>query len=233
MLPDRRDFLQRLAVTGVALGTLPTALRASVPTDGTDLVPERSLLRVPQPAPTDVSWTKRLTGKHKAVFDCPDIESGYGVLRAGIVATQYADAFKLRPSDFSAVIVLRHTGIALAMEQAYWTEYNIGAAKKVLHPVTEKPTNRNPALLTEADGMPPLLASFALDKAIARGVTVLACALAFGDVVDLIAKTDKGKPEDAEAKARRLLIPGVIMQPSGVFATTLAQESGCVYVRAT
>jgi hypothetical protein len=29
------------------------------------------------------------------------------------------------------------------------------------------------------------------------------------------------------------MFPGVIMQPSGVFATTVAQEQGCVYVRAS
>jgi hypothetical protein len=233
MLPDRREFLHRLTVSGMALGTLPAMLGASSSSDVADSPVDRSLRRVSQPTPTDVSWTRRLTGKHKAVFDSPDIESGYGVLRAGIVASQYAEVFKLAPGDFSAVIVLRHTGISLAMNQAYWTEYKIGATKKVLHPVTEKPTDRNPALLTEADGMPPQLASYALDKAIARGVVVLACALAFGDVVDLIAKTDKRNAEDAAAKARSLMIPGVIMQPSGVFATTLAQESGCVYVRAT
>ena len=37
----------------------------------------------------------------------------------------------------------------------------------------------------------------------------------------------------AMAKANSMLIPGIIMQPSGVFATTLAQENGCQYVRAT
>jgi len=233
MFPDRREFLQRVTVGGLALGTLPSMLEASTLSSSPPPRGDRSLRRQPQTSPTDVSWTRRLTGKHKAVFDSPDIESGYGVLRAGVVATQYAEVFKLAPADFSAVIVLRHTGISLAMTQAYWNEYQVGAAKQVTHPITEKPTDRNPALLTEADGVPPMFASFALDKAIARGVIVLACALAFGDVIDLIAKTDKRKSEDAEAKARRMLIPGVIMQPSGVFATTLAQESGCVYVRAT
>jgi serine/threonine protein kinase len=33
--------------------------------------------------------------------------------------------------------------------------------------------------------------------------------------------------------ASGLLVPGVILQPSGVFAAVLAQESDCVYVKAS
>ena len=52
-------------------------------------------------------------------------------------------------------------------------------------------------------------------------------------MVDAIVKADKIKDDEAAAKAKSMLIPGIIMQPSGVFATTLAQENGCIYVRAT
>jgi hypothetical protein len=30
-----------------------------------------------------------------------------------------------------------------------------------------------------------------------------------------------------------MLVPGIILQPSGVFAVVLAQDSGCRYVRAS
>ena len=153
--------------------------------------------------------------------------------RAGVVAAQYAQAFKEPASAFSAVIVLRHYGIHLAMNPTYWATYGIGKKFSATHPMTEAPINVNPALLTEADGIPGMLASFSLDKQLKGGTLVLACALAFSDVVDIIATADKLKEDAARAKAKSLLMPGIIMQPSGVFATTLAQENGCVYVRAT
>ena len=30
-----------------------------------------------------------------------------------------------------------------------------------------------------------------------------------------------------------MIVPGVIMQPNGIFGVTLAQQNGCVYVQAT
>ena len=68
---------------------------------------------------------------------------------------------------------------------------------------------------------------------VARGVIVLACGLAFQDVIDTIATADALSLDAAAAKARSMMLPGVIMQPSGVFATSVAQDHGCVYVRAT
>lgn len=218
MSADRRDFLQQLALGGLALGSLPTALRAA------------SRPEVQSQA-ADVSWTKRVTGKHKAVFDSPDIEGGLGVIRAGVVAAQYNEVFKLAPGDFSTVIVLRHTGIHIAMNPTYWAQYKIGRKYNVEHPWTSKPLDTNPGLLTE--DVPPIVAASSMDKQLARGAIVLGCSLAFADVVDIIGTADKLSAADADKKARSMLIPGVIMQPSGVFATTLAQENGCVYVRAT
>lgn len=222
---NRRDFLHA-AMGGLALSAIPGRAhdaRAVHPVDEIGAVADEF----------DMSWTKRLTGRHKAVFDSPDIASGYGVLRAGLVATQYMDAFKLRASDISNVIVLRHDGIVLAMNQTFWDTYKIGETKKVTHPLTEAPITRNPAMLGTSDGVPPAMAAYALDRQMAAGTVVLACALAFRDVVDIIATQDKVSSDAATTRAHSMLIPGIVMQPSGVFATTLAQEKGCVYVRAT
>ena len=229
---DRREFLQRLAIGGAALGALPSLLNAATAPSVSPLS-AAAMLREPVAQDYDVSWPKKLTGKHKAVFDSPDIDGGLGVLRAGVVPKQYVDAFKLAAGDFTPVLVLRHFGIHLAMNPTYWATYGIGKKFNVKHPLTEQPIDINPALLRESDGVPAMFAELALDKQIARGTIVLGCALAFGDVVDLIANADKLAPAAAESKAKSMLMPGIVMQPSGVFATTLAQEHGCAYVRAT
>jgi hypothetical protein len=62
---------------------------------------------------------------------------------------------------------------------------------------------------------------------------VLACNLALQDCADLIQQADKVNAAEAKKRAVSYLIPGVILQPSGVFAVTRAQEAGASYVKAS
>jgi hypothetical protein len=225
MTQNRREFIERLT-TGAMLATVPfspDALRA-LSASGTRSAAEE----------WDLSWTSKLTGKYKAVFDVPEIESGYGVWRASIWAKQYVDVLKAAPSDLSSVVVIRHNAIVLAMTQAFWDTYGIAKTRTVTHPVTEQPTDRNPVLLSSSRGeVPAELNDVALDQYIARGGIVLACNLAFDDVVAIVSKKDGGSPEAARKTALAGLVPGVILQPSGVFAALHAQDVGCKYLRAS
>lgn len=228
MTTARRDFLQQFALGSLSATLIPLTAQAAWA--------ERAVAAPANDAAAqgvDLTWTRRLTGTYKAVYDSPDIGGGLGVLRAGIVSAQYMAAFNVPASAISPVIVLRHDGIVLAMNQNYWDEYKVGERAHVTHPWTGAPMTRNPALLGAGEGLPAGLEAHALDKQLARGVIVLACALAFGDVIDTIA-TANGIARDAAAtRARSMMLPGIIMQPSGVFATSVAQDNGCVYVRAT
>jgi hypothetical protein len=222
MPSDRRQFLGHAAGAALA-GIVPLTLAA----------PEAAA-QSRSSEEWDVSWTRRLTGKHKAVFDVPEVESGYGVWRASIWAQQYRDVLKVQPDDLAVAIILRHNGIVLAMQQTFWDQYRIGETKKVTHPLTLEPTTRNPALLSAERGeVPPELGTFALDRFLARGGIVLACNLALADCVEFIRTRDNVSPEEARTRAIALMVPGVILQPSGVFAAVLAQEAGCSYVRAS
>lgn len=245
MPADRRTFLQRLSAGAVATAVLPGALPGTLDAaPAPRVLPEASLSMshgereafagaAPFADEWDVSWTKRLTGKHRAVFDAPAVESGVGVLRSGLWLRQYADVLKAAPADLHSVIVLRHDAIILAMAQPFWDEYELGKKNKVTSPITDKKTTRNPALLGLADGAPANFAALALDKQMAAGAIVLACGLAFNQMIGEVTTRHKIKGEEAKARATAGLIPGVIMQPSGFFATTLAQEHGCIYVRAS
>jgi intracellular sulfur oxidation DsrE/DsrF family protein len=53
------------------------------------------------------------------------------------------------------------------------------------------------------------------------------------DCIDLISKTDKVDDAEARKRAVAYLVPGVNLQPSGVFAVTRAQEAGASYVKAS
>ena len=227
MQASRREFLGQCTTAALSLAAAPGALAA---------LPARAAgeLSAPGAETWDVSWTKRVTGKHRAVFDVPEIDSAYGVWRSAFLGSQYEEVLGAAPGDLSTVIVLRHNGIALAMKQAYWDRYGVLHEQTVLHPVSEKPTDRNPALLASSRGeVPPTFDALALDKAIDRGAIALACNLALMDVIARIQAKDSVDPEAARKTAIGLLVPGVILQPSGVFATVLAQQNGCAYVRAS
>ena len=222
---SRRDFLGRVTAGAAAYSALPIALAM------TSCTAEGST----QPAGEfDLSWTSRLTGKHKAVFDCADVESGYGVWRAFAYAGQYQQFMGAAPADLSTVVILRHNAIALAMNQAFWDKYGIGKARSVTHPLTLQPTDRNPALLSgEADGVPAPFDQAALPRQMERGVIALACNLALDDCVQMVATKDGVSPDEARNVAIAHMVPGVILQPSGVFAAVRCQEAGCSYVKSS
>lgn len=190
---------------------MPAAALAAIPRD-----------RAPSESSEDwdLSWAGKLRGKQVVVFDCTEPESGNGVWRAGVWKKQYVDVLKAAPGDLLPVIVLRHTAIILAMQQSFWDKYDIGTAKKVTDPMTDEPTKKNPALDS-------------LRSQMNSGAIALACNLAFQQCVDLIATNDKVGKDEARKRAVAYLIPGVILQPSGVFAVTHAQTSGANYIKAS
>jgi hypothetical protein len=225
MTLDRRDFVGRLAASTLLAG-LPLPIDASVRA--------LSQSRAATAEEWDLSWVKRITGKYRAIFDVPEIDSGYGVWRASIWGKQYMDVLGAKPNELSAVLVLRHNGIQLAMQQTYWDKYGIGKEKNVLHPVTQQGTDRNPALLSSSrNEVPAMFDDAALDKFIGRGGIVLACNLALQDVVEAIQKKENASEADARKQAISFMVPGIILQPSGVFAALHAQDAGCKYIRAS
>jgi hypothetical protein len=226
MSHSRRTFLDQVAQGTLMLGALPLAL---------DRLPAEF-----RPAPAsaandtwNITWTKRLTGRVRACFDVAELESGYGVWRASVWARQFEDAAGVPFKATSTALVLRHNAIALAMTHAFWEKYAIGPESKAMHPITGEPTTRNPALLGTADGVPEPYNRFTLDKFLATGGVALACNLALRDMADIVKKVDGVAEEKAHEIARAALVPGVILQPSGVFAAILAQTAGAHYIRAS
>ncbi len=181
----------------------------------------------------DVSWADKVTGKHRAVFDSVQVSEGLGLLRALIWMKDYADVYNAPAADMSAVVVLRHEAIWLIMDDEFWAHHNVGVETKIDDPATKQPIKRNPMIGANPFGLPPALADDGLKKALASA-TVLGCNLAFSLLVVPKVKADL-KTDDAKAREAALkhIVPGVILQPSGVFATLRAQEAGCHYLLAT
>jgi hypothetical protein len=90
-------------------------------------------------------------------------------------------------------------------------------------------TKINPIGGNAAD-VPPPFKDYNIPGFIRNGGIVLACGLAFGEIIYSYADKDKVKPDEAKKRATEHLIPGVIIQPSGFFAVLKAQDEGCKYM---
>lgn len=230
MTVPRRTFFRQASLGAAALTGLPVVAGAA-PAPGAGVALDELEAFETQPTQAEVwdtSWTKRVTGKHKALFDVPEVAGGVGVSRAAIWGRQYMDTLKVAASDLSTVLSIRHAGVFLFMTQAYWETYEVGKARKL---TKEDGTvmQYNPVL--PAPGAPGG-GSMMLDEQIRNGAIVLGCNLAFRNVVSLVEKKDGLTNAQAREKAKSFILPGVIMQPSGIFANVMAQEAGCVFVYA-
>jgi len=226
----RRDFLARVATTAavvVAGSACATPLAAMCADD-----PAR---RAGSSTSFDDSWTARVrAAAHRAVFDSPDVADGLALGHAAVFMDNYHEMFGTSDADTVPVIVMRHQGTALAMGDALWDKYDLGKRTKLVDPVTGEVARRNPfvtvgrndphALIEPASTLPALRA---------RGAVLLACNRALMFFAGQKAREMKLKLEDVQEEFRTGLVPGVILQPSGVYAVIRAQEAGCGVVRSS
>ncbi len=215
---DRRNFLGSFGAASLAAAFPPIASEAAT-------------LKTPATETWDMSWVAKLTGKYKAVFDSPGFSGGAALFRAVVWSQNYKSVYGTAPTEMSAVLVVRHQRIWLAMNDLFWKKYDIGKRQKLKDTEKKQWYTQNPIASTTAG--PPAEFDINIPKFISAGNIVLGCHLAFEEVIDVVMKEEKLKKDDAEKMARTYLIPGIILQPSGVFAVLHAQDSGCHYILAS
>lgn len=228
MTTPRRDFLGWLGGTSL-LGALsvPTVLRAA-----SDARDEGDTRHAPPVAETwDMSWTTRLTGKYKAVFDSPEASDGAAMYRAVAWCEQYKEVYNAERAEMSPVIVLRHFGFFFAMNDEFWARNETGKRLKMRNEKGKKWATVNP--LGPTAEARESSKKYSIKNFTDAGGTVLACGWSFGGAASMIAESEKLGRDAARARAKELLLPGVILQPNGIFAALRAQEAGCSYVMAS
>jgi hypothetical protein len=225
MSNPRRDFLGWLGATTVfASAGAPLAARETADASHAPLNPVDDKW--------DVSWVDRIQAKHRAVFDSPEISEGMGLYRTMMWRYQFKAVYGTEPKEMNPVLVIRHSAIPLAMNDAYWAKFQVGKEVKMKDPKTKKWYLRNPVRVTDP-GTPPEWADASLEGLMGSGGLVLACNLAFQMVIHNFMQKEKLTHPDATKVAKEHLIPGVILQPSGVFAVLRAQQAGCGYIMAS
>lgn len=224
--PSRRQFIANVA--GGASALAAAGLGAS----------ELLAQGTPAPAPQggwNVSWVDRVQhAKHRQVFDAPSIAEGMALNHAALWLTGYSEVYKTTDADMAAVLVFRHKGLPVVLNDDMWARLKLGDDDKLKDPATGEPTARNPFLGVKAgDKHLSILPDAGLDALIARGAIVLCCNLALMRHAGALAKAENMPKEQAQQAMIDALVPGVIRMPSGVFATSRAEEAGCLFLRST
>ncbi len=180
----------------------------------------------PISAEWDMSWVDRVAKPHKVVFDAPSVDDGGGVWRSVLLRDEYKEVYGTLPDQIASVLVIRHSAIGLVMDHAFWADGKAGEMTETKGRDGEWAT-RNPVGPPAEDARPGAV-KYTLPGFIADGGIVLACGLAFNNMVVGAYRREGVSREEARAEALTHMLPGVIMQPSGFFAVVRAQQAGCV-----
>ena len=237
----RRDFLGQIAASAVVLaGTACAAPVTRAQATGPTPTPTPGD-RVAGATPWDDSWFGRLTARHKAVFDTPDFSEGM-ILGPGH-ATRYIngmhDALGAGAADVQTVVVVRHRAIPFAFNDAMWAKYEIGKDLKIKGDGEEWAT-KNPFAGPRARGGRGGGNSATSDRPqgnaewlSSHGHILLGCDLATQGYAGTLAERTKGTMKTIYEELKANLVPGIILQPNGIYATLRAQEAGCAFMRST
>lgn len=249
----RRQFIGELAAGAAAIAAV-----ACVP--GATAAPATSQAPTPAPAPTgtasdgttpqprmqplppqssltwDTSWMQKITARHKAVFDSPEIQDGTALWHAMGYLGSVKDVFGTGDSDASVVVVLRHLAVPMLFNDAMWAKYDIGAETKTLDEKTRTPVKRNVFYQhLDKDGNPVRdeKPSPTIESLTRRGVIFIGCDLATRGFSYRMAQKTKQEQRAVYDELRENLVPGATLMPTGIFGMLLAQEAGCSLLKST
>jgi hypothetical protein len=239
----RREFIGQLTASAIVLASAACATPVVAGQSSTAPTPTPAPRPTTPPAPVhwDDSWFTRLTAKHKAAFDSPAIDDGLAVSQAAGYIRGMRDAAGAGLDDVQTVVVMRHVGVPMIFNDAMWAKYEIGKDRKVKDYSTDKWATRNPFFTPpppKADAPARPAATNARPQATltwlaANGHILLGCDLATRGFAGQLAEKTKGQMQAIYEELKANLVPGVILQPTGVYAVHRAQEAGCSYIRST
>ena len=218
-LSNRRRFLGRLASGAAALG-------ASTLIDPLQLYAEAASSAPPADEKSLQAWFGKLKGKHRQVFDCmmPDGGMPLAWTRVFLMTNK---AVGVAEKDCSAVLILRHESIPLAMESRLWEKYKFGEVFKVDDGATKAPSVRNAFWQPKPKELP--LPGMAINELLDSGVLIGVCDMALTVYSMKVGPQMNMTPEECKKDWVSGILPGIQIVPSGVLAINRAQEHGCTY----
>ena len=173
--------------------------------------------------PAFEAWLNRITGRHKMVFDAPEVNGGMPVVWPRVWLNTNNDNYGTTDAQNSGVVILRHASIPLAMVDALWAKYNLGQVFDLKD--GDAPATRN----VFAKQLPLPLPGTGVEQLLAKGVLFGVCNVALTIYSGAVAQKMNLDPATVKADWVAGLIPGCQVVPSGVLAVSRTQEKGCAY----
>jgi intracellular sulfur oxidation DsrE/DsrF family protein len=208
----RRGFLGKLAAAAAAVGmsgAAPSRLAAETPASDMSADPALD------------AWFGKIKGKHRVVFDAPEPNNGM----AAVWPRVYLNTMKATyPGDATAVIILRHGAIPLAMTDPVWEKYKMGEMFSINE--GSAPATKN--IYATITNLP--LPGLGIAELLKSGALVGACDVALTVYSSAAAQKMNMSPEAVKKEWIAGLLPGVQVVPSGVLGVAHAQELGCNYI---
>jgi intracellular sulfur oxidation DsrE/DsrF family protein len=170
---------------------------------------------------------KKIKGKHRIIYDAPEPHAGFPIIWSWVYY-QTNNQTGSPDTDVTALVVLRHNGIPIAMEDRLWEKYKFGEVFKIDDNNTKAAALRNPFYEPQGADFPmPVIEG--VKKLQSRGAMFCVCDIALTVYSGMVAKSINQNPEDVKKDWVSGLLPGVQVVPSGVWAVGRAQENGCGY----
>lgn len=219
----RRRFLKNLAG-----GTAALAAGGAL----SELVAQQGIPSYPPPqGGWDLSWVNRVEkAKYRAVFDAAEIGDGVAFTNAQVYMAGYKEVYNAADPDMALVVVIRHRAITMALNDSIWERGKLGESLNVKD--GDSPATRNVWIgRKNADGTAGRPGP--LDGLMSRGVIVLCCNLALMRAAGEFSRAQNVPVEEARKLYIDNLVPGIVRQTSGIFATTRAQAAGAPMIKST
>ncbi len=209
----RRGFLGRITAAAFGLGaaTLVPASAAHAGVSGS-----------PGADPELEAWFAKLTGKHRAIFDAPEPNGGMPAIWPRVYLNTTEASYP--GQGVSAMVILRHGGLGMALSDSVWRKYPIGEMFGIND--GDKPAMTNP--YARITNLP--LPGLGIEELLKSGILVGACDIALTVYSTGAAAKNGGDPVATKKEWVAGLFPGIRIVPSGVMAAARAQELGASYI---
>ncbi|MCR8667920.1 Tat (twin-arginine translocation) pathway signal sequence containing protein [Aestuariibaculum sp. M13] len=172
-------------------------------------------------------WFDQIKGTHRVVYDGSTPHYGLPIL--------WNWAFYLTnnetgspDTDITAMTVLRHSGLCLALNDEIWKKYKLGEIFNVKDHTKEFAV-RNP-FYEPQDGDYPINGPGGLKSLDERGAMFCACDLATKVYSGKVAEKIGLDPTKVYQEWVNGMLPNVKLVPSGVWALERAQAHQCAYI---
>lgn len=173
------------------------------------------------------AWFNKVKGSHRIVYDAPEPHDGFPVIWSWVYYATNNETGSA-DNDLTAMVVLRHNAIPLAMEDRLWEKYRLGETFKINDNNTGAPALRNPFWIPQGKDF-PVPAIEGMKRLQERGALFCVCNMALTVYSGVVAAAMGMEAEAVKKDWLSGILPGVQVVPSGVWAVSRAQEKKMAY----